>query len=222
MREPREPVRVAVNVMRARLTVVGFNLAIITYQLNAIPRLPGAVPLPELGISVHLATDITLLLGLALSIMAMVSFIVSVSFDEQGTCNHWSLLAGDLLMYLGMAQSVAGFFRPFMGVLDAIEPRALGPPEAFVAVHAAAVIGGGAAWLAATYVGPVVALLRSPFGRPATLALALAYLVLLVAIAQVGVQATRFEVAHRDGDAAAVPLLGEFLQPCLLYTSRCV
>jgi len=36
-------VRIAVNVMRARLTVVGFNLAIIAFQLGVLPKLPGAV-----------------------------------------------------------------------------------------------------------------------------------------------------------------------------------
>lgn len=88
MTQPRKPVRVAINVMRARLTVVGFNLAIVTFQLGAVPRLPGAVPLPELGRSVHLATDVTLLIGLAVSTVAMVCFILSSVLDEQGCCDH--------------------------------------------------------------------------------------------------------------------------------------
>jgi hypothetical protein len=207
-------VRVAVNVMRARLTVVGFNLAVITYQLNAAPRLPGAVPLPELGKAVHLATDTTLLLGLALSAIAMVCFVASCSFDQQGSCDHWALLAGDIFMYLGLAQSVSGFFAPYMAVLDTIAPAQAGASTSLAAAHAALLVSGSVAWLAATYVGPVVSLLRSPFGIAPTGAVALAYLLLLAALAYVSAETLRFEATHRDGgDGSAFSIQGELVQP---------
>ncbi len=209
----RSEVRVAVNVMRARLTVVGFNLAVITYQLNAAPRLPGAVPLPELGTAVHLSTDTTLLLGLALSMIALISFILSSALDQQGSCDHWALLAGDIFMYLGLAQSVSGFFQPYMAVLDTIGPAVSGATTSLAAVHAALLGGGGAAWLAATYVGPVVSLLRSPFGHMPTLALALLYLILLVALAHVSAETLRFEAAHAGGDGSGFSIPGELVQP---------
>ncbi|RLC11328.1 MAG: hypothetical protein DRI24_18945, partial [Deltaproteobacteria bacterium] len=38
MPETRIPVRVAVNVMRARLTVIGFNIAIVSFQITQLPR----------------------------------------------------------------------------------------------------------------------------------------------------------------------------------------
>ncbi len=211
--QPRGDVRIAINVMRARLTVVGFNLAVITFQLNAVPRLPGAVQLPEIGRAVHLATDITLLLGLALSVIAMVCFIASSAFDQQGSCDHWTLLAGDLFMYLGLAQSVSGFFQPYMAVLDALGPAPPGTEATFATVHIAMLIGGGAGWLAAAYVGPVISLIRSPFGMVPTAALALAYLGLLLALAYVSAEALRFEAAHVGTDPTAFTLPGELLQP---------
>jgi hypothetical protein len=205
--------RVAVNVMRARLTVVGFNLAIITFQLNAAPHLPGAVPLPELGKAVHLSTDTTLLLGLALSVIAMVCFIASCGFDQQGSCDHWSLLAGDIFMYLGLAQSVSGFFEPYMAVLDTIAPAQASAPASLPAVHASMLVSGGVAWLAATYVGPIVSLLRSPFGYAPTGALALTYLALLLALAHVSTETLRFEAVHTGGDGTAFSIQGELVQP---------
>ena len=123
MTESSKPVRVAVNVMRARLTVVAFSLAVVSLQLAVLPRLPGAVELPGSGLSLHISTDITLLLGLALSIVSLVLFIISSDFDEQGSCTHWSLVAGDLFMYLGLAQVVSGFFAPFTGLLGLAEIR---------------------------------------------------------------------------------------------------
>lgn len=213
MTQPRQPVRVAVNVMRARLTVVGFNLAVITFQLGAVPRLPGAVPLPELGRSIHLATDVTLLIGLALSMIAMICFIFSSALDEQGSCDHWSLLIGDILMFLGLAQSMAGFFQPYMAVLDALAPAPPGTTASVTTIHAATLMSGGVAWLSATYLGPVISLLRSPFGRAATLAAAGVYLLLLLGLAHVSAEAMRFEAAHRDGDTTSFSILGELVQP---------
>jgi hypothetical protein len=52
--------------------VVAFNLAIITFQLSVLPRLPGAVRLPEAGTPLHLGADITLLMGLGLCVIAMI------------------------------------------------------------------------------------------------------------------------------------------------------
>ena len=211
--QPRGDVRIAINVMRARLTVVGFNLAVITFQLGAVPRLPGAVPLPEIGRAVHLTAEITLLLGLALSVIAMICFIMSSAFDPQGSCDHWTLLAGDLFMYLGLAQSVAGFFQPFGGVLDAIGAPPAGAQVGLNAIYTAVIVSGGAAWLAATYVGPVVSLLRSPFGRPATLGLAIVYVLLLGAVAFVSAESRRFEAAHIGTNPAAISMFGELFKP---------
>lgn len=210
----RQPVRIAINVMRARLTVVGFNLAIITFQLSAIGRLPGAVTLPNLDLPVHLESDIALLIGLGLSVMAMICFIASSAFDHEGMCTHWSLLAGDLLMYLGLAQSVAGFFGPMIATLD---QAALDLPDQIteLSVTRLAVGGiGGVAWLSAVYLGPAVTLMRSPFGWRITVSLGAGYLLLLLAVAYVSAQASRLEVARAGLEPEAPStLLDELVQP---------
>ncbi len=46
MGETSEPVHVALNVMRSRLTILGFNLAIITFQIRELPALGGVLKLP--------------------------------------------------------------------------------------------------------------------------------------------------------------------------------
>lgn len=43
MVEVHKPVRVAINVMRARQTVVGFNIAVLSIQIAQIGRLPGGL-----------------------------------------------------------------------------------------------------------------------------------------------------------------------------------
>ena len=117
-------------------------------------------------------------------------------------------------MYLGLAHSVSGFFDP---IADIFNPTALDAPDQaaeLALVHAAIVFVGGLAWFSATYVGPAISLLRSPFGRPVTAALGGVYLALLVALMYVSTHALRLEAARAGVDATPPPtLLGEFLQP---------
>ena len=207
-------VRIAVNVMRARLTVVGFNITVITFQLSLIPRIPGGTQLPGANVPLHLEADVALLVGLGLSIIAMVCFIASSAYDREGTCTHWSLLAGDLFMYSGLAHTVSGFFGPLVPIMD---PVTLDTPQQtteLMIVHMAIVIVGGVAWFSAAYIGPALSLLRSPFGRGITAALGVGYLVLLVSLAHVSAQAVRLEIA-RDAKYSKPPptLLNELVQP---------
>jgi len=161
-------VRVAVNTMRARLTLLGFNLAVASFQLTGLPLRSGGVTIPGLDYPMHLAPGIVLLLGIALSFAAMVAFVASGRLDERGDCSHWSLLLGDVLMYLAMAQTLTGLFEPFIGDLETARLDGTPAGAAFGALRAVLVTAGGVAWAAAAYVGPVVSLLRSPFGRGAT------------------------------------------------------
>ena len=68
MAEARKPVRVAVNVMRARQTVVGFNIAIVSFQIAQISRLPGGLKVSGLEHAIHLRADIALFTALALAL----------------------------------------------------------------------------------------------------------------------------------------------------------
>ncbi len=214
MTEERQPVRIAVNVMRARLTVVGFNLTIIAFQLSALPQLPGAVQLPNLDLPLHLEAVTALLMGLGLSVIALTCFIVSSAFDHEGSCDHWTLLAGDLFMYLGLAQSVAAFFGPLSQIFDQVTLNITAQEAELMTVRSAIVITGGFAWLFAVYVGPAVSLLRSPFGRPVTVTLGVVYVLLLVSVAYVSAQAVRLEAARSGTEVAPPPtLINELMQP---------
>ncbi|WP_428353956.1 hypothetical protein [Methyloprofundus sp.] len=214
MTEQLQPVRVAVNVMRARLTVVGFNLAIITYQISVTPRFPGAIQLPNTAMPLHIVTDITLLIGLALSVIAMVCFITSTKLDNEGICTHWSLLSGDLFMYLALAYSVGGFFSPILQVLD--QATLAIPQEAWelATVRMGVVISGGSAWFIATYVGPFVSLMRSPFSKRITIIQGGLYLLLVLSTAYINTQTIRLDALLGGNTVGTEPtILKELLQP---------
>lgn len=174
---------IAVNTMRARLTLLGFNLAVITFQLSGLSHRSGGVELPGLASTIHPSPGIALLVGVALSFAAMVAFVTSGELDERGDCTHWSLLLGDVLMYLGMAQTIEGLFAPMLRDLAIAQLHGAAAAAEFGRMHFALAVFGGIAWTAATYVGPIVSLFRSPFDRMATWSIAAVYLVLLVVLA---------------------------------------
>lgn len=113
-------------------------------------------------------------------------------------------------MYLGLAHSVAGIFAPFVLTLD---EAGLGD-AGLDTVRLAVATVGAVAWLAATYVGPAVSLLRSPFGRRVTIALGVGYLVAMLLLAYAGSQAVRYELARgTEFDRPPPTLLNGLFQP---------
>jgi hypothetical protein len=198
MSEIHKPVRVAVNVMRARLTVIGFNIAIVSFQLSHLYSLSGGIQVPGMDHAVHLTADAALLMALALSLCALVAFIISGSLDEVGVCTHWSLVAGDLLMYLGLAHTVAGFFAPLGVSISVFATNFPHSASEISILHAALSVAGGAAWFLAIYAGPAVSLARSPFDRRTNICLGIAYLLLMLVLAWVTLQAVRIEEMGLD------------------------
>ena len=214
MPEIPKPVRIAVNVMRARLTVIGFNIAIVSFQLVHLYGMSGGIRVPGMNHSVHLTADIALLMALALSLTALVAFIMSCALDEEGVCTHWSLVVGDLLMYLGLAHTVAGFFGPLGVALDTFAANISARASQVAILHAVMSVAGGVAWFLATYGGPGVSLLRSPFDRRTNITLGVAYLVLLITLCWVNSLAASVEAAGTGKEPGLIfGILRELIQP---------
>jgi len=214
MPENSKPVRIAVNVMRARLTVIGFNIAIVSFQLVHLYGMSGGIRVPGMDHPVHLTADIALLMALALSLTALVAFIMSGALDEVGVCTHWSLLVGDLLMYLGLAYTVAGFFAPLGVAIDTFAANISAPASEVAVLRPALSVAGGVAWFLATYAGPVVSLRRSPFPRRTNITLGVAYLIVLITLSWVNSQAVSVEAAGTaDETGLIMGILRELVQP---------
>lgn len=214
MSESDKQVRVAVNVMRARLTVIGFNIAIVSFQIAQLYRVSGGVRLPGLDHTVHIGASMDLFMALALSLIALVAFIVSSAFDERGVCTHWSLVAGDLLMYLGLAHTLAGFFAPLAVSIEIFFAKIHVTTPEMAILRTATLIAGGLAWILATYVGPAVSLMRSPFPRRINIALGIGYCILLLTLSWVSDQAVRLEASVSGEPPGLIfAFLRELVQP---------
>jgi|GEM_PF-1273024 len=216
MPEKRRPVRVAINVMRARLTVIGFNIAIVSFQIAQLRsgNTVGGLYVPGIGHTLHVVADMELFISLGLSLIAMLALIMSSEFDEVGQCTHWSLVAGCLLMYMALGHTVAGFFSPLSTTIETVAGKMPNQAPDFQILQSGSRITGGAAWFLATYVGPLVTLLRSPFSRRSNIALGSAYLLVLLVLSWNMALAVRVESAvSGDGPGLVFGILRELVQP---------
>ena len=73
---------------------------------------------------------------------------------------------------------------------------------------------GWVGWFLATYAGPVVSLLRSPFDRRINIALGVAYLAVLLVLSWVSAQSARVETLSVGGEQGMViGILRDLVQP---------
>jgi len=214
MSEDHKPVRIAVNVMRARLTVIGFNIAIVSFQINELYKVSGGISVPGVDHAVHVGANIALFMALGLSMIALVLFIMSGTLDEVGYCTHWSLLAGDLFMYLALAHTIAGFFEPISGAMDNFATKLPSEVSGIYVLHIAVLIIGGLGWFLSTYIGPTVSLMRSPFNNRINGTLGMVYVVVLLLLCWVN--ANSFQVGtlgNQEDSRLIIAILKEMVQP---------
>lgn len=95
----------------------------------------------------------------------MVAFITSSALDREGTCDHRPLLAGDLLMYIALAQTVVGFFGPYLRLLEGASMGAEVEQESLSRIWVGMMVPGSALWILATYEDGTLECGVSPAGR---------------------------------------------------------
>ena len=184
---------VAVNVMRARLTMLGFNLAFITLRTSQAKLFEGGVHLAGLEGLIHLSTGTALLTSVGLSLAAMTVFLLSTILDERGVCEPRLLAMGDLLMCLAIGQAVIGYFSPYLNVIAAQLDSDIEHTLLVGRIGDGIRLLGGAVWCLVTYVAPAVFLWRSPCARRTLVLMAFAYLLLLLLVGQCRVLAQMIE-----------------------------
>lgn len=214
MPEDYKPPRVGFRVMQTRLTVIGFNKAIVSFQLAQLARTADGLRVPEIGRAVHVVPELQLFMALGLSFLALMTFIMSGELDKVGSCTHWSMLAGDLLMYLMLAHTLAGFFGPQTATIETVTGTL---PQKALEIHilqSASIFIGGAAWFLVTYVGPLVSLVRSGYHLRSRIAIGIAYLLVLLVFCWLTATSVGVESAVSGDEPALVfSVLRGLVQP---------
>ena len=214
MPEDYKPVRVSIRVRQLRLAVIGFNIAGVSFQVARFGSATDGLRVPGLGRAVHVVTDMQLYIALGLSLIALLAFIMSCEIGEAGACTHWSLIAGDLLMYMALAHMLAGFFAPLATAIETVAGELPDKASEMSVLQSGAIVSGGAAWFLANYIGPLVSLVRSPFQRRTNIALGIAYLLVLLVLCWITALTVRVESAvSGDQPGLIFSVLRELVQP---------
>jgi hypothetical protein len=207
--------RIAVNInaVRARLTILGFNLAITTFQISNMRVLTGGRHIDGFLPNIHLSAGAVLLTSIALSIASMIAFISSSKLDKDSSCDHRPLLAADLLMYIALSHTVTGFFSPYLYVLGIMPLSTQVEQTAMSVILNGMTVAGAAAWILAAYVGPIVAFILAPHGRVTKLLHAVGYIGIMICVSHLWLTAQRLEGLIPAGDGSLSTLFSTFAAP---------
>jgi len=159
---------IALNVTRTRVTVLMFNLTVITFLFSILATNP--VPGHPLA---HLSTSVALFVGFCLTLLGLLLLLSSQQLDDQGLSRAWPFTLGAMTTYLALSQTITAFMHEYLLSVTAefgaslpvkLEGAGiLADLDAFGDTPLLMLTGMGAIlWGLITYVGPLIACLRSP------------------------------------------------------------
>lgn len=168
--EPHRDTLVALNVTRTRVTVLSFNLTIISVMLSI--KVAGG-ELDQHDVLAHLSSTSALFVGFCLTLLGLWWLLVSQNLDAEGLSQPLTFTLGAITTYLALSQTVTAFMHEYLVALQTgVETALSGAVEGMQSLarfehlsHSALLILvgiGGATWILMTYVAPLVTVLRGP------------------------------------------------------------
>jgi hypothetical protein len=166
-----EPSRgIHVNVTRTRVTLLVFNLTIISLMLSMLRAgAPGAGGV----VAAHLTSFVALFTGFCLTLLGLWWLLSSQDLDSEGLSRPWSFALGSITTYLALSHTVTAFMHTYLvGIESAIEVSQPLVTDGTQALFRLGALGntavfflfgmGGTIWILLTYVAPLIAGLKSP------------------------------------------------------------
>ena len=115
----RETTAIALNVTRTRVTVLAFNLTIISVMLS-LKTGSGEFTRHD-ALLQHLPSTVALFVGFCVTLLGLWWLLVSQNQDEQGLSRPWPFTFGAVTTYLALSQTTSAFMQEYLaGVKAAI------------------------------------------------------------------------------------------------------
>ena len=102
---------VALNVTRTRVTVLAFNLTIISVMLSI--KVAGG-ELGQHGLLAHLSSTAALFVGFCLTLLGLWWLLLSQNLDAEGLSQPWPFTLGAITVYLALSQTVTAFMHDYL------------------------------------------------------------------------------------------------------------
>ena len=217
---------IALNVTRTRVTVLVFNLTIIAFMFSIL-KASGASA--DHVAAAHLTSSVALFVGFCLTLLGLLWLLASQNLDAEGLSRPWPFTLGAITTYLALSQTITAFMHEYLlGVESAVEAARPGVAESAQSLIRLDALGdtallillvmGGGIWILITYVGPLLAGLRSPVGGNRRWVFAGYYFVLQVPIYWVYARAWHLHYIPADQPTSMLGVfLLQFIQPLLWF-----
>ena len=204
---------IALNVGRSRMNLLAIVLAVDLFSTSTYISLAHSFDVPALW--VFLNAFVPLILGFAVTLLALLVFLGSQRLDREGLCDPLAFSIGELLMYLAMALTLGGALQGFVGGIGSIAAANAGSGLAgtlyLSLLTACALIWGGI-----LYVAPALFLWRTPLPARRKATLGAGYAIALLLLASISANAFLIK-ARAAGDSPGVggAFLRQLWQPML-------
>jgi len=217
---------IALNVTRTRVTVLAFNLTIISLMLS-IKVQSGEISQQQ--IVPHLSSTVALFAGFCVTILGLWWLLVSQNQDAQGLSRPWPFTFGAITTYLALSQTTSAFMHEYLvGVVTAVQgaekalavslPGILGEDSTGQLASLLLLVMGGATWFLMTYVAPLITVIRGPLAGRWSWVFALYYLAIQVPIFWVYAKAWQLASIAAQEETSALTLFAfQFFQPVLWF-----
>ena len=157
--------QIALNITRTRVTVLVFNLTIISVMLSFLAA-RGAVG--DHAVTMHLTSFVALFVGFCLTVMGIFWLLSSQTLDAQGLSHPRTFTLGTITMYLALSQTVTAVMHEYLVGLESVVQTSLpvvsGNTQSLSQFGALGetsllilLVMGSAIWVLTTYVAPLKA-----------------------------------------------------------------
>lgn len=102
---------IALNVTRTRVTILVFNLTVISVMLSILAT-RGATSAH--AITAHLTSFVALFVGFCLTILGVFWLLTSQNWDAQGLSRPRPFILGAITTYLALSQTVTAFMHEYL------------------------------------------------------------------------------------------------------------
>jgi len=215
---------IALNVTRTRVTVLAFNLTIISFMLSIKV---GRGEIAHQNVLPHLSSTVALFAGFCVTVLGLWWLLVSQNQDTQGLSKPWPFTFGSITTYLALSQTTSAFMHEYLlgmkaGVYGAVQaiseplPGVVGHDSLGHAAWLVLLVMGAAIWFLITYVAPLLTVLKGPLATRRAWTFAVYYLAIQVPVFWVYAEAwqTTSLAEHAEMSTLTVFAL-QFLQPLL-------
>ena len=217
---------IALNVTRTRVTVLAFNLTIISFMLSVKV---GRQDITHQDVLPHLSSTVALFAGFCVTVLGLWWLLVSQNQDTQGLSKPWPFTFGSITTYLALSQTTSAFMHEYLvGVGTGVQgaekalagsfPGLLGHDSLDHSASLILLVMGAATWFLMTYVAPLITVIRGPLAGRRSWVFAVYYLAIQVPIFWVYANAWQLAAIAAQEETSVLTLFAiQFIQPVLWF-----